>query len=53
MPICAEFCSAAEQLYYQGAPLAHVVAYEEQLRENRRQKISATARRLRRPVRGF
>jgi hypothetical protein len=53
MSICAELCSAAEQLYYEGAPLAHVVAYEERLRETRREKLSASVRRWRRPLRGF
>lgn len=45
-----ELSSAAEQLFYQGAPLAHVVAYEEYLRESRRQKVSASIRRFRRPL---
>jgi hypothetical protein len=46
----ADICTAAEQLFYQGAPLAHVVAYEERLRESRRQKISTAIRRFRRPL---
>lgn len=49
----ADLCSAAEQLFYQGAPVAHVVAYEEWLRESRRQKMSASTRRWRRPFGGF
>jgi hypothetical protein len=49
----SDFCSAAEQLFYQGAPVAHVVAYEEWLRESRREKVSASARRWRRPLKGF
>lgn len=53
MSVGADLCTASEQQYYLGAPLAHVVAYEEWLRESRRQKVTASARRGWRPLRGF
>jgi hypothetical protein len=53
MPASADLCTAAEQLFFQGAPLAHVVAYEERMRESRRQKASDLAQRWRRPSRSF
>lgn len=34
----AGFLSASEQLYYHGAPVAHVVAYETRLRDERLQQ---------------
>lgn len=41
--------SASEQLFFLGKPVAHVVAYEEWLREARRRKISAPLRSARLP----
>lgn len=41
--------TASEQLFFRGAHVAHVVAFEEFRRESRRQRAIDSARRYRRP----
>lgn len=45
-----ELYSASEQLFFLGTPVAHVVAWEEWLRESRRRKFTAASRKPRRPL---
>jgi hypothetical protein len=43
MPQPSDLTSAAEQMFFTGAPLAHVVTYEEQLRLRRLRGASRAA----------
>jgi hypothetical protein len=46
---CAEL-NASEQMFFFGAPLAHVVCYEEHLRQQRVERLARDSLRARRPI---
>jgi hypothetical protein len=48
----AHLLSASEQLFFHGAPVAHIVEYEQRLREKRRQQALASTRRAHATIRG-
>lgn len=49
----SDLYTASEQVFFRGAHLAHVVAFEEWRRESRRQQIIDSSRRYRRPFAGM
>jgi len=48
----APLLSASEQLFYLGAPVAHIVEYEQWLREKRRRQALASTRKAHATIRG-
>jgi hypothetical protein len=50
MPLRFEVMNASEQMFFFGAPLAHVVCYEEHLRQQRVERLARDSLRARRPL---
>ena len=52
-PLGMEEMNASEQMFFFGAPLAHVVSYEEHLRQLRAERAARDLLRTRRPIRAI
>jgi hypothetical protein len=50
VPLRSDELNASEQMFFFGAPLAHVVCYEEHLRQQRAERLARDSMRARRPV---